>query len=607
MLTLNPHITNWVPIAVPLDRWILWPPPFNYPPAAIGPATGLFVLFFKFYDALSNWVAPSSFVMTSARTQMEFPQMDAQRMKYVSVFYEGAHNDARTNISIALTSAMHGAAITNYTEVTKILFDQDGKATGVMAVDKTKQGAKPFAVKAKKVIYCGGPFTDGMRQLSEGEDVKKVVNGSGGTHIVLPPYYCPRHMGLVDMSTSRGSFLFFLPWEGYTLVGTTDVKTKPDLHHEVPEDEIQYLINECEKYLSPDLQVRRRDVMSAWYGIRPLCGDPNAKDQSSASRDHVVSHHPTNNITFVAGGKWTTWREMAEDAMDKVLEQSPELKQKAGPSKTLITPLIGTGRTEDFPEGWNENLAVRLSQSYDVAFDVAQHLARNYGTNAPDVLKCVGKDDVKGSRSGLYKHYPRLYEGAAATTGYPYLEAEVRYAVEHEYARKPADILGRRTRLAYLNSTAARLSLPKVVQIMGECLGWDAATQRREMEEAEAVMSRDFAGPVPDKTGAKLRSACAADVKDIFDSIDVNKRGSLSRAGIGNAAEKLGFPLDSGTLETAMREMSANGNGEVSFPEFLMWWNSSKESEAVREAIFSATQDKWDKEGNHGKSVAAAA
>lgn len=603
MLTMNPHITNWVPIAVPLDKWILWPPPFNYPPAAVGPATGMFVAFFKFYDALSNWVAPSSFVMTSARTQMEFPQMDAQRMKYVSVFYEGAHNDARTNVAIALTAAMHGACMTNYTQVTKILFDQDGKANGVMAVDRTQDGAKPFTVKAKKVIYCGGPFTDEMRQLSEGDDVKKVVNGSGGTHIVLPPYYCPRHMGMVDMATSRGSFMFFLPWEGYTLVGTTDVKTKPDLHHEVPEDEIQYLINECEKYLSPDLQVRRRDVMSAWYGIRPLAGDPNATDQSAASRDHVVSHHPTNNITFVAGGKWTTWREMAEDAVDRVLDIAPELKKKAGPSITLETPLIGTGRTDEFPEGWNENVAVRLSQSYDLAFDVAQHLARNYGTHAPDVLKCVGKDEVKGSRSGLYKHYPRLYEGAAASTGYPYLEAEVRYAVEKEYARKPADVLGRRTRLAYLNSTAARLALPKVVQIMGESLGWDAARQRREMEEAEAVMSRDFAGPVPNKTSAKIRNACAADVKDIFDSIDTNKRGTLSKEGIGNAAQKLGFPLATQELDSAMQEMGSNGSGEVGFPQFLMWWNSSKESESTRQAIYMATQEKWDKESSLHRTV----
>jgi len=452
----------------------------------------------------------------------------------------------------------------------------------VEVVDRAAPDSKPFQVKAKKVIYAGGPFTDGLRELSEGKDVKPVVNGSGGTHIVLPPYYCPRHLGMVDMMTSRGSFLFFLPWEGYTLVGTTDVKTKPDLHHEVPEDEIQYLINECEKYLSPDLRVRRRDVMSAWYGIRPLALDPNAKDQSSASRDHVVSHHPSNGITFVSGGKWTTWREMAEDAVEQVLEKDPALAAKAGPSKSLDTPLLGTGRTEFFPDGWHENLGVRLSQQYDLAYDIAQHLVRNYGTRAAEVLSYAEEGSVKGSRSGLYKHYPRLYEGAAATTGYPYLEAEVRYAIAKEYAVTPADILARRTRLAYLNSTAALLTLPRVVEIMGDCLGWDEARRKVEHQNAERLLNADFAGPVPNKQGAALRTACAADVKSVFDNIDVRHRGMLSREGIDAAAQELGFPLSGSELSQAMADMDATGNGEVSFPEFLAWWNSSEESKALQ-------------------------
>jgi len=340
MLNINPHITNWVPIAVPLDKWIIWPAPFDYPPAALGPCTGMFIIFFKFYDALGFWNAPSSYVMSSARATQEFPQMDGKRMKYVSVFYEGAHNDTRTNMAIALTAAMKGSCMCNYAKANSIIFDDKGVARGATVKDETNPDSSEISVRAKKVVYCGGPFTDGMRQLSEGKDVKPIVNGSGGTHIVLPQYYCPRHIGMVDMMTSRGSFLFFLPWEGYTLVGTTDVKTTPDLHHEVPEDEIQYLINETEKYLSPNLQVRRRDVMSAWYGIRPLVTDPHAVDQSSVSRDHTVSHHPTNGITFISGGKWTTWREMAEDCVDQVVERDPVLKKKAGPSKTLITPLV---------------------------------------------------------------------------------------------------------------------------------------------------------------------------------------------------------------------------------------------------------------------------
>mmetsp|Transcript_44025 Transcript_44025/g.101591 ORF Transcript_44025/g.101591 Transcript_44025/m.101591 type:complete len:684 (-) Transcript_44025:36-2087(-) len=494
MLTMNKHLTNWVPIAVPLDKWLLWPPPFDYPPAALGPATGLFVIFFKAYDALSLWMAPSSYVMLPSRVREVFPQLDWQRMKYVSVFYEGAHNDARTNLSIAFTAAAEGTCLTNYTKVDEVIFDGSGQARGAMVSDRTRPGEAPFKVNARKVVYAGGPFTDDMRKISEGPNVKEVVNGSGGTHIVLPQYFCPRHMGMVDMATSRGSFLFYLPWEGHTLVGTTDVKTKPDLHHVVPEDEIEYLISECQKYLSPDLKVRRSDVLSAWYGIRPLCADPNASDQSSISRDHIVSHHPSNDITFISGGKWTTWREMAEDCVNQVIEKDPALAARAGPSVSLQQALIGSGKTADFPEGYHENVVLKLVQKTGVAQDVAEHLVRNYGTRAMDVLRCCNATEAASSQAAVH---PRIYEDSAAAERYPYLEAEVKYAVQQEYACKAADILARRTRLAFVNSTAAQLSIPRVVEIMGDCLGWDAARRQQEVKDAQEVMSKDFAGPIP--------------------------------------------------------------------------------------------------------------
>jgi len=540
---------------------------------------------------LAFFAAPSSYFMSSARAREEFPQLDGPSMKYVSVFYEGMHNDARTNLAIALTAAMHGASVANYARVDKIIFDENGVARGADVTDVADvEKPKTFQVLAKKVIYCGGPFTDELREISEGPNVKKVVNGSGGTHIVLPQYYCPRHMGMVDMMTSRGSFLFFIPWEGYTLVGTTDVKTTPDLHHKVPEDEVQYLINECERYLSKSLQVRRRDVMSAWYGIRPLAVDPNASDQSSVSRDHVVSHHKTNGITFVSGGKWTTWREMAEDCVTQVVEQRPDFKEKAGPCQTLTTPLVGAGRTDFCYEGYHENLGVVMSQKFDLAWDVAQHLVKTYGTRAAEVMKFVGEGEYTESRSGLYTHYNRLYEGKANTGGYPYLEAEVRYAVANEYAVTADDILARRTRLAFLNSTAAHLVTPRVVDIMGDLLGWDAARRRREVERCEATLYKDFLGPVPNKQDALLTRACTADVKDIFDQIDTSHKGALSQQGIRDAASRLGFPLDDDALQKAMQEMDTHEKGLVKFPDFLSWWNSSATDGGLQNQLRKATE-----------------
>merc|ERR1712232_286257 len=114
-------------------------------------------------------------------------------------------------------------------------------------------------------------------------------------------------------------------------------------------------------------------------------------------------------------------------------------------------------------------------------------------------------------------------------------------------------------------------------------------------EKAEAVLARDFAGPAPNKQGASLRTACTADVKDIFDSMDIKQRGTLSKEGIRNAAKELGFPLNDKELEQAMREMDMSHDNEVSFPEFLSWWNSSEQSQTLRDKIFLGTrgQSKW--------------
>lgn len=229
-------------------------------------------------------------------------------MKYCSIFYEGQHDDARTNLALAQTSAQHGAAVANYVEVQGLLKDPlTQKVIGVVAKDLLSN--ELFEVHAKSIVFCGGPFTDELRKL-EDPNCKNVVSGAGGIHIVLPSYYAPNGIGLVDMSTSDGRFLFFLPWEGHVVVGTTDHATKPTMRPIATEDEIKWVLAEASKYLSPELKVRREDVLSAWSGIRPLAADPHAQDTASVSRDHVISYNKETGVVFVAGGKWTTYREM---------------------------------------------------------------------------------------------------------------------------------------------------------------------------------------------------------------------------------------------------------------------------------------------------------
>lgn len=163
--------------------------------------------------------------MTPSRARRKFPQLANQDIKYCPIFYEGQHDDARTNLAIAQTAAREGATITNYTEVTSLIRgksadgtpDTKGKVIGATVKDVLT--GQSFDVKAKTILFCGGPFTDELRKLEDPES-PDVVNGAGGIHIVLPSYYAPAGIGMVDMSTSDGRFLFFIPWGGHVLVGT---------------------------------------------------------------------------------------------------------------------------------------------------------------------------------------------------------------------------------------------------------------------------------------------------------------------------------------------------------------------------------------------------
>ena len=343
LLQNNPHLTNWVPIAIPVRNWLSWPPPMGHPLFALAPITLPMVM--KFYDSLSGFTCPPSHIMNIARSERKFPQLDTtpnKDIKYFQIFYEGQHNDSRTNTCLALTAAEENATIANYIEMINIIADPNtGKAIGVTCRNNMSTKNETFNVYAKSIIFCGGPFTDELRQMeyqnndksdtstaiaspADMKTTKKeftpAVAAAAGTHIVLPGYYSPGGIGMLDINTSDGRFLFFLPWEGSTLVGTTDRKGEPVSYHGPPEKEIEWLLKEVQTYLSDDVKVRRQDVLSAWQGFRPLASDPNALPGAPISRDHIISTNPVTGITFIAGGKWTTYREMAEDVLDKVIE-----------------------------------------------------------------------------------------------------------------------------------------------------------------------------------------------------------------------------------------------------------------------------------------------
>ncbi|KNC50931.1 glycerol-3-phosphate dehydrogenase [Thecamonas trahens ATCC 50062] len=542
-MNVAPHISRWLPIMLPLYSW--WKVPYMY--------AGV-----KAYDLVAGLPPKRSYFLSKRRALEQFPMLQADGLKGAVVYYDGVNDDTRMNLAIALTAAAKGAALGNYVDAEKILKDADGKVTGVVATDRESQST--FEIRAKVVIAAAGPFIDSVRRM-EDPDVEPMVQPSSGTHIILPSFYAPSSMGLIDPSTSDGRVIFFLPWLGHTVCGTTDAPCPVDRNPAPTEEEVSWILNEVQRYLTDELKVRRRDVLSAWKGIRPLVSDPTAADTQEIRREHVVAVSP-GGMVLVGGGKWTTYREMAQDAVDKALEVSG-LRKKTAISKNV--KLIGA-------EGWTPNLHIQLIQKFGIERDVAVHLARTYGSESFDVARMAAETNPTGQRWPL--------SGKRLVPGYPYLESEVRVACA-EFARSATDVLARRTRLAFLNVEAAREAVPRVIEIMADELGWDNARIEKEYRRVDVMFSGEFGGParIPIRS---IDKASSEEIRDAFAAIDVDGSGYVDANDLQNLATALGKPLSKNELDAALADMDPTGEGKCSYESFEWWWyRQTKSAESI--------------------------
>ena len=547
------HLTNWIPIVVPFDSWYVSPPPMGHP--LFGFIPFLAPIVFKFYDALSSFSCPPSYMLGKSRAKQVFPQLDSDNLKYCAVFYEAQHNDSRTNLAIAMTAAQRGATIVNYVEAVDLIKNQDGKVIGATVVDRMT--GESWNVYAKKLVLAGGPFTDGLRQMEVEDDqrdqVKQAVQGASGTHIVLPGYFMPKDLGLLDMNTSDGRFLFMLPWQGHTLVGTTDKKNPAETLPSAPQDEIDWLVNECQKYLSPELKVKRSDVLSSWRGWRPLAADPNAAPGAPVSRDHIISENPESGVMFIAGGKWTTWRLMAEEVTDRVVGPN------GAKCLTLNIKLHGG-------DGYSDNLAVELIQQYGLDNDVAEHLVRTYGARAMEVCELGNHTGHVGSNTGN-----RLVKG------FPYIEAEVNFACR-EYACTVEDVLSRRTRLAFLNQKAALEAIPRVADLMAHELGWTDKVKDSQMAAAKRYID-SYGGDIKVELTNTLTLEDSVESPELlFTALDADENGFIDKQDVTQVVQRLGLDLSDTEVEKVIAEMDATGDGRVTVAAFKKWWHEHSSS-----------------------------
>eukprot|EP01026_Neomeris_dumetosa_P079216 TRINITY_DN8623_c0_g1_i2.p1 TRINITY_DN8623_c0_g1~~TRINITY_DN8623_c0_g1_i2.p1 ORF type:complete len:486 (-),score=65.90 TRINITY_DN8623_c0_g1_i2:557-2014(-) len=403
------------------------------------------------------------------------------------VYYDGQLDDSRLNVTVATTAVRQGATVLNHVEAVKILKDTEGQAVGVTLRDNIN-GGRPFDVYTNKIVNATGPFVDSVRQMSD-ETRKPVIQPSSGVHVTLPEYYSPDQLGMIVPKSADGRVVFMLPWQGYTVAGTTDSSTEITSTPTPSSKEVGFILESIAEYLN--VNVRDIDVQSAWSGIRPLAipqepppmpeGQPANTDTDSdtqkpdaqkpktadAVRDHVIIEEDEGMLT-IAGGKWTTYRRMAQDVVDKVVLQQNSQDKKIGPCVTENLRLIGG-------EKYHPALFTEIAQNYTVphrpgyiAPDVARHLARSYGDKAFEVTRLA-------MEKGL---------GRRLVNWHTVIEAEVVYAVREEMCQTAQDFLARRSRLAFLDVNAAEIALPRVVELMSQELRWNKRRERKEILEA---------------------------------------------------------------------------------------------------------------------------
>uniref|UniRef100_A0A667XT64 Glycerol-3-phosphate dehydrogenase, mitochondrial n=1 Tax=Myripristis murdjan TaxID=586833 RepID=A0A667XT64_9TELE len=541
LLEIAPHLSAPLPIMLPVYKW--WQLPYYW--------AGI-----KMYDVVAGTQClKSSYVLSKTKALELFPMLKKDKLVGAIVYYDGQHNDARMNLAIALSAARHGTATANYTEVVHLLKKSDpetGKEKVCGAHCRDVLTGEEFDVRAKCVINATGPFTDSLRKM-DNQKTSNICQPSAGVHIVIPGYYSPDNMGLLDPATSDGRVIFFLPWEKMTIAGTTDTPTSVTAHPIPKEEDINFILTEVRNYLSPDVEVRRGDVLAAWSGIRPLVTDPNSKDTQSICRNHIVNISESGMVT-IAGGKWTTYRSMAEETIDAAIKAHGLTAQ---PSKTVGLMLEGA-------KDWTPTLYIRLVQDYGLENEVAQHLASTYGGKAFEVAKIA---HVTGKR------WPIV--GKRLVSEFPYIESEVLYAIK-EYACTAIDVIARRTRLGFLNVQAADEALPRIVEIMGNQLNWSQERRTEELEGAKKFLYHEMGYRSRSEQLSKT-SEINLDYQEVvrykkrFHKFDKENKGFITTVDVQQVLEV--------SLSFFLYTCGPQQNGQVEIDEFLQLMSAVKKGQ----------------------------
>ncbi|HET9822381.1 MAG TPA: glycerol-3-phosphate dehydrogenase/oxidase [Burkholderiaceae bacterium] len=422
LLANAPHLAQPLAFVMPGYRW--W-------------ERGFYGIGLKMYDALAGARSlGDTELLSAARTRELLPTVRAEGLAGGVKYWDGQFDDARLALALARTAAARGALVLNHCPVVALRRER-GQVRGVVARDA--ESGVELPLRARCVVNATGVWVDDVRRMDREADAPErapMVAPSQGVHLIVDRRFLPGTHALLVPKTADGRVLFAVPWQGKTILGTTDTPREDVVREPAPfGEEVDFILREAGRYLA--LAPAREDVRSVWVGLRPLVkptGD-DGDNTKAISREHTVLVGRSGLVT-VTGGKWTTYRAMAEDVLDRCFERGL-LPRRAG-GVTVKLPLVGAPAQAHVP----------------LTAPPGEHL---YGTEAAALAQ------LPGAARWLWRD-AETGEGGLS-------EAMVRFAVRHEMARTVGDVLARRSRLLFLDAAAAAGLARPVAAILAEEIG----------------------------------------------------------------------------------------------------------------------------------------
>ena len=475
---LAPHLVKPVSFLYPLEHRV-WERGY----------VGAGVMLYDTLASLAPGKRPLPFHKHVTRKGMNrlFPDLRHDAAVGAVRYWDASVDDARLVSTLVRTAASYGAHAASRTQVVELTKDASGRVDGATLADL--ETGEHLSVKARNVINATGVWTEETESLAGGTGGLRVL-ASKGVHIVVPRERIRGTVGLI-LQTEK-SVLFVIPWSRYWVIGTTDTPWTQDLQHPVATSaDIDYVLEHANAVLADPLT--REDIIGSWAGLRPLLQPGTKEGTSSAkvSREHTVAS-PTPGLTVIAGGKLTTYRVMAEDAVDFALGEGA----KARPSITAKVPLLGAVGL-DVQQNWGR----RHAATYGWTPALVDHLLHRYGSLLSDIVELCETDPGMA----------RPLEHAPA-----YLRAEIAYAVSHEGVLHLEDILLHRTRLNYEVPDRGVGALEEISHIAADGLGWDEKTRLAEVAAyTDRARAEEEAELQPDDESAERVRLSASDVSPL--------------------------------------------------------------------------------------------